>query len=75
MTCEWHAPCLGEMLYGSVHMTLVLFNGGHVPIDGACLLWLTTVLQQLQRLLALAYGILWSALSLIDPAEQKGHTN
>lgn len=45
---------LGEMLYGSVHMAVVLFDGGHVSVDRTRLLWLTTVLQPLQRLLTLA---------------------
>lgn len=46
-------PCLGEMLYGSVQVTSVMFNGSHIPVDTGHLLWLTTVFQQLQRLLTL----------------------
>lgn len=46
-------PCLGEMLYGSVQVTFVMFNGSHLPVDRGHLLWLTTVFQQLQRLLTL----------------------
>lgn len=42
------------MLYDLVQMTYVLFDSGHVPIDRGCLVWLTTVHQQLQRLLTLA---------------------
>lgn len=52
--CKGCASCLGEMLYGSVQMTSVLFDSGHVPIDGTRLLQLIAVLQQLRRLLTLA---------------------
>ena len=29
------APCLGEVLYGSVQTAPGLFDGRHVPVDGA----------------------------------------
>lgn len=74
MMCKRYAACLGEMLYGSVHMTSVLFDSSHVPVDGACLLWFIAVLQQLQGPLTLVQGLVWSALPLMDPIEQKGQT-
>lgn len=52
-TCKCDATCLGQMLHRSVQITFVPFNGGHVPVDRAGLLWLFTVLQKLQRLLTL----------------------
>lgn len=61
------------MLQGSVRMTFVMFNGGHVPVDGAGLIWLITALQQLQRPLTLVQCLLQPVLSLKDPVEQRGH--
>ena len=48
------APCLGEVLYGSVQTAPGLFDGRHVPVDGAGLQGVPPVAQQLQRPLTLS---------------------
>ena len=48
------APCLGEMLYGPVQTAPGLFDGRHVPVDGAGLPGVPPVAQQLQRPLTLS---------------------
>ena len=62
------------MLYGSVQAAPGLFQGRHVPVDGARLRAVPPAAQQLQSPLALSQGLQRPALSPVQPSEQTAET-